>query len=251
MRVRQVFGLSLALAKAEFKLRNEGSYLGILWYLLNPLFTFIILLLVFSKRLGSNVPSYPAYLLVGIVLFNYFQQATNNSSRILYEHDSIIKSVRFPYVSIVISIIFRTIFSHLFELVMLIGLLFFLKISLIGMIFYPLILLFLSIFTVGVSLIISSLVIYFRDLENIWGFVSRLLWLATPIFYAVEGQIKLFIFNLFNPLFYFITASRDIIIYFRMPELWVIAGVVGYSVFTLALGLFVFWSLQKKFAEMV
>ncbi|MBD3260723.1 MAG: ABC transporter permease, partial [Candidatus Altiarchaeales archaeon] len=73
---KRLWGLSLSIAEAEFKLRNEGSYLGILWYLLEPLLMFILLLFVFSKSLGQDIPHYPLYLLVGIIVFNFFQKVT-------------------------------------------------------------------------------------------------------------------------------------------------------------------------------
>ena len=69
--LKKTITLSVALARAHFKLRNEGIYLGIAWYLLNPLLLFAILFFVFSDRLGSSIPYYPAYLFLGIIMFNY------------------------------------------------------------------------------------------------------------------------------------------------------------------------------------
>ena len=76
MRLKKFIELSFALAKAQFKLRNEGSYLGIFWYILNPIFIFSLLLLIFSTRVGQGIPHYPLYLLLGIIMFNFFQTAT-------------------------------------------------------------------------------------------------------------------------------------------------------------------------------
>lgn len=251
MALGQFFKLSISLAKAEFKLRNEGSYLGILWYLLNPILMFILLLLVFSDRLGGNIPHYPLYLLLGIIMFNLFQQATTESTKIIYQHGFIIKSIKFPNESLIISIILKTLFSHVFEIVILIIFLFFFRIPVGGMVFYPIVLFFFGVFTIGVSLILSLFTIYFRDLENIWVFVSRLLWFATPIFYATGGQTKLFIFNLFNPIFYFITIARDLIIYVKIPPLWMIGGMIGYTLLALVVGLLVFNILGKRIAELI
>jgi ABC-2 type transport system permease protein len=251
MGVKRILGLSLALAKAEFKLRNEGSYLGIFWYLLNPLLMFALLMLVFSNRLGSDIPNYPLYLLLGIIMFNLFQQATTESTKNIYQHDNIIKSIKFPYEVLLLSTILKVAFSHIFEVIVLIIFLLFFKIPLIGMVFYPAVLFFMIIFTLGVSFILSILTIHFMDMENIWAFASRLLWFATPIFYAVGGQTKLFLFNLFNPMFYFITVARDLIVYFKVPSLWMITGMVGFSLLSLFAGLFLFTSLKKKIAELV
>ena len=251
MRIKQILGLSLALAKAEFKLKNENSYIGIFWYLLNPLLTFLLLLAVFSNRLGNDIPNYPLYLLLGIIIFNIFQQATTEATSVIYGYSGQIKSIKMPIESFIVSINLKNLFSHIFEITMLIVFLIFFKISVMGMIFYPLIFFFLAIFTIGVSLILSSLTVFLRDLVNIWAFASRLLWLATPIFYAVGGQTKLLVFNLFNPLYYFISVARDLIVYFRIPPLWMVTGMMGYSLLSLIVGLMVFNMLKKEFAELI
>ncbi len=251
-KLKNFLGLSLSLARAGFKLRNEGSYLGTFWYLLNPLLMFGLLLLIFSNRLGNNISNYPLYLLLGIIMFNFFKQITVESTRIIVrEYDGTIKSINFPREAIVAGVVLKNIFSHLFEILLIIILLLIFKISLIGIIFYVLILVFFCFFVFGFSLILSSLTVYFVDLDNIWNFVVRLLWFGTPIFYAIEGQARLFYLNLFNPLYYFITIARDLIIYLKVPELWMILVAIGYSFLFLFLGLIIFNKLKIKFAERV
>jgi ABC-type polysaccharide/polyol phosphate export permease len=246
------FGLSFQLAKAGFKLRNEGSYLGIFWYLLNPLLLFLLLLLVFSDRLGSNILSYPLYMLLGIIMFNFFQQATTESTKlIIRDYTGIIKSINFPKESLIGSLVLKTIFSHIFEIILFVVFILIFRNSLTGLIFYPLILFVFCIFIFGACLILSSLTVYFVDLENIWFFISRLIWLGTPIFYAIEGQTRLFYINLLNPLYYFITIAREIIIYSRAPELWIILGAIFYSLLFLLVGIILFTKLKIKFAEMI
>jgi len=251
-KIKSILGLSLQLAKAGFKLRNEGSYLGILWYLLNPLLMFCLLFLIFSNRLGVEIPNYPLYLLLGIIMFNFFQQATTEATKtIIHEYRLLIKSINFPRESLIGSIVLKTLFSHLFEIILFIIFLLIFKNSLIGIISYPIILLFFCFFAFGVSLILAALTVYFIDLENIWLFASRLVWLGTPIFYAIEGQTRLFYINLLNPMYYFITIARDLIIYARTPELWLISGAVGYSLLFLVIGFLIFNKLKIKFAEML
>ena len=244
--------LSLTLAKAGFKLKNEGSYLGIFWYLLNPLLTFGLLLLIFTDRLGSNIPNYPLYLLLGIIIFNFFQKATTESTKtIIKEHRGIIKSIDFSKESLVSSIVLKTLFSHLFEIFLFVIFILIFKGSLAGLIFYPIILIFFCFFVFGICLIFASLTVYFIDLENIWVFASKLIWLGTPIFYAIGGQTRLFYVNLLNPMYYFITIAREIIIYARMPELWMLFGMITYSLLFLLIGLLIFNKLKIKFAEMI
>jgi len=251
MGFKSFLGLSIALAKTEFKLRNEGSYLGILWYLLNPLLMFLLLFLVFADRLGSGIPHYPLYLLLGIILFNFFQQAATQATKQIITNNVLIKSVHFPYAALIGGGVLKTIFSHVFEMLVFTAFLIFFGVSIKAILFYPIILVFFCCFTLGISLFLSSVAVYFMDLENIWVFVSRLLWLATPIFYAIEGQTRLFYFNLLNPLYYFITASRAILIYQRQPQAFILFGIIIGSLISLSLGFVVFHKLKNKFADML
>lgn len=250
MENKNIFGLSWQLAVADFKLRNEGSYLGNLWYLLNPLLLFLILFLIFFDRIGANIPSYPSYLIIGILIYNFFLRTTMDSTNVIL-NSGFIKSLNFPNEVLVISVILKNIFSHIFEMIIFFIILLFLNVSIYGILFYFLILIFLSIFIYGISLFLSAMTVYFIDLGNIWQFFSTLLWFATPIFYAIEGQSRLFIFNLFNPLYYFITVARDIIVYSRMPEVWLVFGIIVFPLISVVIGSFVFGKLKNKFAEMV
>ena len=246
-----IFNLSLILAKAEFKLKNEGSYLGILWYLLNPLFMFAILLAVFSGRLGAEIEYYSLYLLLGIIMFNFFQQATVESTRVINDNKWIIKSVYFSYESLIVSIVFKTILSHLFEILLFAGFLIFYDVSMTSLLFYPIILIIFSFFVAGISFILSTLTVFFVDLNNIWNFAVHLIWLGTPIFYTIENQINMLIFNSFNPLYYFITLARDLIIYSKTPEWWLVVGALSYAAMFFLIGMLFFNKFKHKFAELI
>jgi len=246
----RIFELSLSLAKSEFKERNEGSYLGIIWYLLDPLLMFMLLLFIFSNRLGYSIPDYPLYLLLGITLFNLFQKTTIESTKVIYDNRFIIKSISFPRESLICAILLKNIFSHLFEIILFIIFAIYYQNSLFGLIYYPIILLLFCIFIFGVSLILSAFTIYFVDFGNIWIFTSRLIWLGTPIFYSISGQDYITLVNLFNPVYYFITIARELIIYSKTPELWMVQGAIVYSFLVLFIGVAVFRRLKTKFAEM-
>jgi len=250
-KIKSILGLSFQSAKANLKLRNEGSYLGFFWYLLNPLLIFILLLLVFSTRLGNEIPYYSLYLLLGIIMFSFFEKITTLSIKIMDDYRLIIKSINFPRESLIISNVLTILFTHIFEIIVFFVIAVFLGISIKTFIFYILILFIFSLFIYGVSLILASLYVYFADLENIWYFFSRLLFFITPIFYTIQGQNRLFLVNLFNPLYYYITLARDVLIYNKTPDLWLIAGALIYSLLFFILGSIVFNKLKIKFAELV
>lgn len=242
--------LSWRLAVVGFKLRNEGSYLGNVWYVLNPALLFLILFYIFFDRLGGAIASYPAYLLLGILLYNFFLRTTNDAVSVISD-SGFIKSIHFQREALVCSVVIKNLFSHLFEAVVFFVFLFFLGVPVYGILLYVLVLGFMAIFTYGVSLFLSAVAVYVVDIGNIWQFFTTLLWFATPIFYSIDGQSRLFILNLFNPPYYFITAARDIVVYAKIPESWIIFGIIAYSLLSLVVGIVVFAKLKTKFAEMI
>ncbi|MBL7051362.1 ABC transporter permease [Candidatus Woesearchaeota archaeon] len=239
------------MAISDFKLRNEGTYLGFIWYLLNPILLFIILLLIFQDRLGSGIESYGLYLLMGIIMFNFFQKTSLASTKSILNNASIIKSIKFQRKSIIISVVIQNILEHIFEIIIFTFVMVLYNQSPLGMIFYPLIFIVFIVFTYGVSLILASLTMYFHDIHNMWNFLLKLLWFATPIFYGFGGQTKLLIFNLINPLYYFIKLSRDIVIYNTMPPPHTIFITIGLALISLLIGIVVYDKLEKRFAEML
>jgi len=251
MNVGKVLRTCTKLAKYNFKVRTEGSYIGIMWYLLNPLALFAVLFLVFNDRLGGGILNYGAYLLLGIVMFNFFQQTARESTGIIEANIEIIKFMRFPREMLILSMVIKNAFSHIFEIAAFIIIAVIMGSSIQGIIFYPLLFVPLFIFILGVSFLFSAVAVYFVDLDNIWIFISYLLWLATPIFYEIGGQGRLLLFNMFNPLYYFITIGRDIVVYSRIPEMWLVGGALSYSLIALLAGLLVFRRLKGRFAEML
>lgn len=250
-RIKEVLGLSFQLAKADFKLKNEGTWLGVFWYLLSPILTFGLLFFIFSNRLGNNIPSYSLYLLIGIIIFNLFQSTTIESVNAITHSNYLIKSINFPKESLILSILLKNLFSHFFEIFLFAVILAFSNTGFIQILYYIPVLALFSIFILGFSLFLSSLNVYFADLEAIWTFASRIIWLGTPIFYEIGGQTKLFYLNLFNPLYYFITFARNSIIYGKTPGIYIVFGALTSALISLLAGLFIFGKLKKKFAEMI
>lgn len=250
-KTRQTLRLLMAFAITEFKLRNEGSYLGFFWYLLSPILTFLLLFLIFASRLGSNIADYPLYLLMGIILFNFFQFTTTESTRVIQNYRGIIRSIYFPKEVLVGQLVVKTFFSHIFEVLLFALLMAFSHVPLWGVLYYPFILVFLSFFTMGISFTLCALTVYVSDLENVWSFASRLLWFATPIFYAAQGIHGISFLNKFNPMYYFITVARETVIYRHVPDTFLILGIVGFSFISFFGGLWVFYLLKSRIAEMI
>jgi ABC-type polysaccharide/polyol phosphate export permease len=249
---RHVFSQSYSLAKANFKVRNEGSYLGIFWYLLNPLCFFLIILYLRGVLFAAEgVAYYPAYLLLGLIMMNFFNQGIGLSTDLIRNNAGFIKSIKIRYEVFVLSTLFQGIFSHAFELLLFAILLVYLHVSLIGILGYLIVFVFFTLFVLGLSFLCATIGLYFNDLKNVWAIVAQLLLFLTPIFYVVQPGTYIYFGNLFNPLFYFITAARDVSIYGIFPPAGIAWTSVGISICSLAIGLFVFEKFRRRFAELV
>lgn len=177
------------LVRSDFKLRYQNSVLGYLWSLLRPLLMFGILYIVFTKiiKIGGDIPYYPSYLLLGLVLWTFFVEATVAGMNSIVGRGDMIRKVSIPKYTIVISSVL-TAFVTL-GLNMIIVFIF----MIIGDVpFRPTILLApvfiaeLAIFCLGISFLLSALYVKFRDFSHIWDVALQILFYATPIIYSLS-----------------------------------------------------------------
>lgn len=248
-KIRSILGLSFQLAKTNFKLRNEGSYLGILWYLLEPIVSFGVLMVVGGLLSQNTIPYYPIYLFIGLIMFNFFTAVTSSSSQAIVDNNNFLKSIKINPEVFVLSWIMQYIFSHLFEIILLVILGIFLKMNIVWFILYPIILIFFSLFTVGVSFIIATYSVYINDLKNVWSVITRLLWFVTPVFYVIPTYGWVHTLSMWNPMYHFINVTRDIIIFHRIIEIKTIVLAFVSSILVFAIGLYVFERNKSRFAE--
>ena len=250
---KEYLNLVKALTLSEFKLRDQGTFLGFAWTLLHPLAMFLVLYAIFSKWLGARVENFPSYLLVGIVLWNFFTTSTTNTLSIITRKAELVKNLNFPNETLVISSIFSVFISFIMEVGILLIFLIFLGIEYSLNIFYlPLVILIELIFILGVSFFLASLHVYYRDIERIWAILVMLGFFLTPIFYPLsiitETKQKAM---LLNPMLHIITSSRDCLLYQKAPEVISLGLVLLFSLILLGVGYFLFKKLETKFAEIV
>lgn len=190
LRVKYHYSIILLteLVKTDFKLRYQGSFLGYVWSLLRPLFMFIILYLVFGifLKAGTDVPHFPVYLLLGILLWNYFAEVTNNSVGSIVGKGDLLRKISFPKYVIVLAGSLSALINLGINFLVL-GL--FMLIAGVDMswsvLFLPLVLLELFILALGVSFLLSSLYVRFRDLNYIWEIFMQAAFYLTPILYSL------------------------------------------------------------------
>jgi|GEM_PF-2290566 len=241
--------LSLILAKSEFKIKNTSVYSGIGWQLLNSFLLAGLLWLVFAQQLGQKIPSYPVYLLIGVIIFNFFQRATTEATNKFITWGAVIKTLRFPYRAVILATIWEALLAHLLEFfIVAVLFIFILKIAIIDLFFYFLVLLLLVIFIYGLSLLLATLTTLLVDVSHFWRLVSPLLLFATPIFYAPGHRQFLVIFNSFNPLYYYITLARDLVISGRISG-GILFGAVAFSLAAWLISNYVFCKVWYHLVE--
>jgi ABC-type polysaccharide/polyol phosphate export permease len=248
-KIKRIFGLSFSLAKSNFKLRNEGSYLGIFWYLLEPLSFFIIILIMSGAIYEKKVEQYPIYLFLGLIMFNFFMAVTSASCKAMQENSNIIKSMKVDKEIFVIIPLIQFIFSHFFEMLILLAMMVFYKINIVYFSLYFIVFFFFCILCLAFNFILSAIGVFIKDLENVWRIFGRLLWLATPIFYYARPGTAIHWFNSLNPLYHFISIAREFIIFGRITSIKSIMVAFVTSLVILIIGIIIFEKNKDKFAE--
>lgn len=195
----------------NLKLRYEGSFMGVLWFILMPVFLFSILFIVFSQNIGRDIENYPLYVLTGIVIWNFFSRFTNDGLKVFSTYNNIMQKVSISKSRIFLSVLLKNIYSFLIEIVILVIVLYLFFEPFFNFFFLSLLFLSLFIFTYAVGLLLSLLNAKFRDIENIWRIVLFGGWFLTPVFFdrgIVGNKIGMFLMDI-NPLTHILELFRN------------------------------------------
>ncbi len=190
---RRFWELLTVIAVTDFKKTYFGTTLGYLWSLGRPLMLFGVLLAVFTQvfRLGSTVPHYAVLLLMNIVLFGFFQEATSIAVYSIVGQEAIVRKTQFPRLVIPLAVVLTSLFNLMLNLVVVAVFIFAFGVSPTwSWLLIPVLLAMLLVLTVAVSMIVASLYPRFRDIAIIWTVISTALFYATPILYTVHNLAK-------------------------------------------------------------
>ena len=231
--------------------KYKNSFLGVLWSFVNPLLQIIVYAIIFPLIMKSDIEYYVVFMVCGLIPWNYFSTVINRTSFTMIENGNIIKKVYFPREILPISVVTSETVTFLISSILI--LLFTLGYGLgltINIVFYPLILLVQYVLLIGISLIVSSVTVYFRDLQHFIGVLLQLFFYATPIVYAVDVIPANFRWILkFNPMTYIIEGYRDIFWGQTAPDISTLLIVLAIGIVLCIVGYLIFNKLQKKFAE--
>ncbi len=238
------------LVSRDFKTKYKRSVLGVLWSFLNPLLTMSVQYLVFSRLFRFEIENYAVYLLTGIVFFNAFNDATSQAMNAIVGNASLITKVYVPKYIYPVSRVLSCCINLLFSLIPLI------LVALItgitphfSWLLLPFVLLLGILFFVGVALALSALLVFFRDVQFLWGVFTMIWMYATPIIYPIstlEGSI-LYHLQKLNPLYHYIYFFRTILIDGVSPEPLSYLACILCAALALLVGGLIFKKTQDRF----
>ena len=238
------------LTVVDLKNRYQNTALGFFWSLLSPFLLAIVLYFIFSHLFG-NEENYAVNLLVGIMAWRFFANCTSSSLGAIVGKPSLVTKVYIPRQILVLSNALTNLVSSLLEFIVLLPIIFVLLGHLpVTVLLFPLIHLIYFWFIFGAGLLLSSLYVYFRDLNQIWEVLTTVLFFCSPIIYPLTTvPAYLMPYYRLNPVTQFIIIYRDVMVAGDLPPLFSIVVVIGFAIVTYLVGSLIFSKLQRRFAE--
>lgn len=253
------------LVRTDFKLRYQGSVLGYAWSLLKPMFMFAILYVVFTKvfKIGGGVDHFPIYLLLGIVLWSFFTEMTQQSLGAIVARGDLIRKIRIPRWMIIVSASVGALINLGLNLVVVITLALLSDMDLLfTSIYLPLFILLIYVFALGLGLLLSALFVKYRDISYIWDVALQAGFYATPILYPITVNANLITNELvlkimyLNPIAIALQGARNAFVTpqtLTINEIWNTSAAIllpiAITILFLLVGVLYFKSQAKDFAE--
>lgn len=233
----------------DFAVKYRRSYLGIVWVILNPLLTMIVLSAVFAFIFRFNIANFPVYLILGQVIFNFYSEATQISTTTITGSGQMIKKIYIPKYIFPLSKTMFSFFNFVLSFIPVLLVIMYYRIPLtLNILYLPLLLVAYFCFVLGISFILSAMQVFMRDTQYLYGIFLTLLGYTTPIFYSVDAMSPLLQrVMLINPLYHYMTVLRTILLYGTAPTLQEMSVCILLGGIFLGIGLSYFFKRQKRF----
>ena len=237
------------LVKRDFKQKYKRTVLGMVWSILNPLLTLLVMRVVFTQFYGRNQPFYTTYLFAGNLMYAYFKESTNGGMNSLMSNASIFTKINVPKYLFLLSKNVSAVINFGLTLIV-----FFIFAAIDGVTFhirfaailYPIIT--LTMFNVGVGMILSALFVFFRDIQYIYDVFTMLLMYLSAIFYYVDTfsprMQRLF---MLNPVYCNIKYVRCVVLDGNVPSLAYHGLLLFYGLVALGIGGLIYKKYNTKF----
>lgn len=237
------------LVKRDFKQKYKRTVLGMLWSVLSPLLTLLVMRLVFTQFFGRNIEHYTTYMFAGNLIYSYFRESTNGGMSSLMSNSHIFTKINVPKYLFLLSKNVSAVINFGLSLIV-----FFIFVGLDKVpfswtflaIIYPICT--LTLFNIGVGMILSALFVFFRDIQYLYEIFTLLLMYLSAIFYRVDGYPataqRLF---LLNPVYCNIKYVRIIVLDGTLPSPAFHGLLLLYGIVFLALGALIYKKKNQQF----
>ena len=250
---KDIFVLKQLVTK-DFKIKYRRSFLGVAWSVLNPLLMMVVMSVVFSTLLGSNIEHFPLYLILGNITYSLMSDSTSKAVTSILDAAPLLKKVKIDRFVFPVQKILFALVNFAFSLIAVaIVMLWFRVVPTWHLIWLPVCLGLLMIFCIGIGLVLSAATVFFRDVIHLWSVVLTAWNYLTPVFWDFQmlldrgapawtiGIVKM------NPMYGFVTFMRDIVLWQQNPSLEILLLCTVWAVIMLAIGIFVFRKTEHKF----
>lgn len=250
---KQYFFVIRELTAREIKRKYARSYLGIVWSVLNPLLTMMVMSLIFSYMFKHSIDNYPIYYLTGNVLWGLFSTGTNSAMTALVDNKNLLIKAKLPKQTFVLSRIYTALvnFGYTCVAYILMLIIFRVKPSWTVLLFIPDVILAL-IFTIGVGYILSIMYVFFADIKYLYSVLLTLLMYMSAIFYPASSLPPVLQTLIgYNPVYLTIYIAREAVVYGRMPHYTSWIKLLLAAAISLWVGLIVFRDKQNDVMQRV
>lgn len=236
------------LVRRDLKVKYRRSVLGYIWSILNPLLMMIVIAIFFSFMFRFQIENYPVYLICGQVIYNFYSDATRQSMNSILHGGALIKKVKLPKYIFPMARTVSSFVNMLFSLVAVVLVMAITRAPISPtVLLFSLPLIYLFFISMGVGMILSVLVVYFRDIEHLYGVFLLALMYASPIFYPPSAlPPSAMIIIKFNPLYHIMVMFRDVMYYGVVPSLRDNIVCLAFAVLSIGLGLIFFKKYQDN-----
>lgn len=242
----------ISLVHKELRGKYKASALGFAWAFINPLLQLIVYTMVFSVILRANIDKYYIFLFVALVPWMFFYTSIVGGSTSVVDSGNLIKKIYFPREILPMAYVTSAFINMIIAFIVVFAVLVVTSYGLnfTAMIFLPVVMVVEYVFVLGVTFIVSSLDVYFRDISYILSVLVMAWQYMTPVMYPAEWvpEKYMFVWKL-NPMTAIISAYRDILYYKRIPKMNTLMLMLFVGMFFLISGYLIFRKLQKGFAE--
>ena len=239
-----------SLISRDFKLKYRRSILGVVWSILNPLLMMCVLSAVFSFFLRfAEIENYPLYLILGNTLFGVMSESTSSAMTSIIESSLLIKKIRIEKMIFPLEKVLFALVNFCLSLIAVAAVMaFFQVVPTPSILLLPLLLVYVLLFSAGLSLLLSALAVFFRDICHLWSVVITAWTYATPLFYPVDILPEwMMAVEQFNPMYHYVTYFREIALWGQTPSIESNFICLGIAVITFIIGFLVFHKMQKRF----